>query len=538
VSTVYCLCLYSTYRYVHLLLLELKCSAQEGVCEQLLAAVMFSEMLQMISALPLLVKGQGKVALKRGGYLSWAEFGEVDRRKVKHTILYFHGAPGCRFEPVMHSSSSYDKRANECISTGTLENIDKNNHPHDKKTSYDNVDEKSDELDVYAQRGIRLICIERPGFGDSTYLENRTVADYVDDVVEIVNSEEICLCDSSVSPNEKANERLNSDDDSKNGRKSASQMSDVNNISTSSEITLKNGSNSPVKNDEKITEEKKIYVIGYSAGGPYALAMRSLFEKKQLQSCIKNKAESESELQSESGRNSAIKIAAVCVVASSVGAAENIPYRKSTEGEMLNLFFCLPVTLQSVLYSGSISAFLGGLNASLFCLSWFNSLIKMTDFSDGKSKLRNIHVNKSENKSENNSEKSGGDENTGIKERKSNTENNNSEYIENLISKISAIQNAISHSIRIHGGRAMVTDTLTTQWGGRPWGFDLSPVEGDNLPPVLFFYSKEDHTVPPETGVFFCEKTMGCGEPIWLSGGHSCYILHLEQILNELLKYE
>jgi hypothetical protein len=491
---------------------------------------MFSEMFQMISSLPLLVKGQGKVALKRGGYLSWAEFGEVDQFKVKHTILYFHGAPGCRFEPVMHSSSSYDKRANECISTRSL--IDKNNHPQNKKTPYDNVDENSDELDVYAQRGIRLICIERPGFGDSSFLENRSVADYVDDVIEIVNSEEICLHDRSVRSNEEANERLNANDTSGNGHKSTIQMSDVNNVSTSSEIALKNESNSLVK-----TEEKKIYVVGYSAGGPYALAMRTLFEKKQIQYRIKNKAESESGLGSnQAGGSNVIKIAAVCVVASSVGAAENIPYTKSTEGKMLNLFFSLPLRFQSVLYSGSIGAFLGGLNTSLFCLSCVSSLINMTDFSDGKSKARNYREHKSENKS--GDEKDEKIENcTEIKERKSNLETNNFEYIENLIIKITAIKNVLSHSIEAHGGRAMVTDTLAAQWGGRPWGFDLVPLDGDKLPPVLFFYSKEDQTVPPDTGVFLCEKTMGCGEPIWLGGGHSCYILHLDKILDELLKH-
>jgi hypothetical protein len=502
---------------------------------------MFSEMFQMISSLPLLVKGQGKVALKRGGYLSWAEFGEVDQFKVKHTILYFHGAPGCRFEPVMHSSSSYDKRANECISTRSL--IDKNNHPQNKKTPYDNVDENSDELDVYAQRGIRLICIERPGFGDSSFLENRTVADYVDDVIEIVNSEEICLHDRSVRSNEEANERLNANDTSGNGHKSTIQMSDVNNVSTSSEIALKNESNSLVK-----TEEKKIYVVGYSAGGPYALAMRTLFEKKQIQYRMKNKAESESEseseLQSESGLglnqaggSNVIKIAAVCIVASSVGAAENIPYRKSTEGKMLNLFFSLPVRFQSVLYSGSIGAFLGGLNTSLFCLSCVSSLINLADFSDGKSKASNDRENKDKNKS--GDEKDEKIENsTEIKERKSNLETNNAEYIGNLIIKITAIKNVLSHSIEAHGGRAMVTDTLATQWGGRPWGFDLVPLDGDKLSPVLFFYSKEDHTVPPDTGVFLCEKTMGSGEPIWLGGGHSCYILHLDKILDELLKHD
>lgn len=72
---------------------------------------------------------------------------------------------------------------------------------------------------------------------------------------------------------------------------------------------------------------------------------------------------------------------------------------------MLNLFFSLPVRFQSVLYSGSIGAFFGGLNTSLFCLSCVSSLINMADFSDGKSKARHDRENKDEKKSGDEDEK-------------------------------------------------------------------------------------------------------------------------------------
>ena len=71
---------------------------------------MFAETLQFLCAKPLSPKRLGSVILKKGGQLCWAEYGEVEKSKVKHTILYFHGAPGCRFEPMMHSNRRQDKR--------------------------------------------------------------------------------------------------------------------------------------------------------------------------------------------------------------------------------------------------------------------------------------------------------------------------------------------------------------------------------------------------------------------------------------------
>ena len=59
----------------------------------------------------------------------------------------------------------------------------------------------------------------------------------------------------------------------------------------------------------------------------------------------------------------------------------------------------------------------------------------------------------------------------------------------------------------------------------------------NELPPLLLYYSKDDSTVPSDMGLWLSEKTLGVGtEPVWLSGGHSCFILHLDRILDDLIK--
>jgi hypothetical protein len=106
-----------------------------------------------------------------------------------------------------------------------------------------------------------------------------------------------------------------------------------------------------------------------------------------------------------------------------------------------------------------------------------------------------------------------------------------------IASKLSAIDQIITKSLFKYNGKAMTTDTLSTQWEGRPWGFKMTPSPGKKLPPILFFYSKEDYTVPSHTGITLCNEYLGEGkEPIWLSGGHSCFILHLNIILDRLLE--
>ena len=61
--------------------------------------------------------------------LGICEYG-VSKECARHTLLYFHGTPACRLEPCLHSDAE-------------LENI-------------------------YHTLGVRLICIERPGFGVSS----------------------------------------------------------------------------------------------------------------------------------------------------------------------------------------------------------------------------------------------------------------------------------------------------------------------------------------------------------------------------------
>ena len=471
---------------------------------------MFTETLKIMNAQPILVRRVGNIVLERGGNLCWAEFGETDKKKVKHTILYFHGAPACRYEPIMHSCSSYDKRSFNTTMMSPLE--------HNESHSLGSVDvnksvEVTGELDVYTQRGIRLICIERPGFGDSSFVEDRTVADYVDDVVEVTQSKEFGL---------------------------SANFNDI-------------------ENAEASTASKKrsnVYVVGYSAGGPYALAMRSLFRKKQIEfikkqrlalknsldyskradrySVVKSddvlvgdvkdnfrmvKTTEEDAEEEDYDDDNIVEIAVVCVVASSVSAADDIQYRKSLEGMTLNLFFSLPLSVQANFYSMSIGTFLYGLRGFVYCLSRYYDIKRKNFINDGNEEMKYYEDNRVINLSSN---------------RENENENERS-TLSTVLSKLSAIDQIITRSLSKHDGRAMTTDTLAAQWGGRPWGFKLTPNQGEKLPPILLFYSKNDSTVPAHTGITLHNKILGDGEPIWLSGGHSCFILHLNTILDKML---
>ena len=484
---------------------------------------MFTETLKIMNAQPLLVRRVGNTVLERGGNLCWAEFGETDKKKVKHTILYFHGAPACRYEPVMHSCSSYDKRSFNATTMRPLQ--------YNESHSLGNVDvhksvEVTGELDVYTQRGIRLICIERPGFGDSSFVEDRTVADYVDDVVEVTRSKEFGLTE-NFTGSEKAE---------------------------------------PFTASEKRTS---IYVVGYSAGGPYALAMRSLFRKKQIEyvkkqrltlksnldysksadrySVVKNddvvvgdvkdnfrmvKIMEEEAKEDDNDDDNIIEIAGVCVVASSVSAADDIQYSKSLEGITLNLFFSLPLSVQANFYSMSIGTFLYGIRGFVYSLSWVYDIKKKNFINDGSEEMKYYEDNRVINLSSNRKNEN----------RNKNENENERSTLSTVLSKLSAIDQIITRSLLWHDGRAMATDTLAAQWGGRPWGFKLTPTPTPTpnqsekpLPPILLFYSKSDSTVPAHTGITLHNKLLGDGEPIWLSGGHSCFILHLNTILDKMI---
>ncbi len=81
------------------------------------------------------------VQLRDGRSLAWAEYGDPAGKPV----LYFHGFPGSRLEPAF----------------------------------------AGDEL---ARVGARLIAIDRPGFGRSTFQPGRRLLDWPDDVASFANS--------------------------------------------------------------------------------------------------------------------------------------------------------------------------------------------------------------------------------------------------------------------------------------------------------------------------------------------------------------
>lgn len=66
-----------------------------------------------------------------------------------HLVLYFHGSPGYR----------------RFLTSQQIESF---------------LDEKYSSL--------RLICVDRPGFGDSDEKPERTLTDYADDIVELLNA--------------------------------------------------------------------------------------------------------------------------------------------------------------------------------------------------------------------------------------------------------------------------------------------------------------------------------------------------------------
>lgn len=76
------------------------------------------------------------------------EYG-VNRHHAKITLVYFHGTPACRYEPSLHS------------------------------------DQHQGEHSIYEYHKIRLICIERPGFGVSTPVtRSYSVNDFARDILE------------------------------------------------------------------------------------------------------------------------------------------------------------------------------------------------------------------------------------------------------------------------------------------------------------------------------------------------------------------
>jgi pimeloyl-ACP methyl ester carboxylesterase len=401
--------------------------------------VNMNEILRIICAKPLICKKDNILKLRRGNTICWAEFGEINKSKIKHVLFYFHGTPSCRFEPMLHST--LPKALNVNNHSNPTSSTDYSSNNSDNSTDQTNI---TDALNAYKQKGIRLICIERPGFGLTSYKDERNLDNFVDDVVEAIGSKEMNLFDNY---NDDYN-KINSDADGL----IETALSDIKKTS--------------IKNID-------IYAMGFSAGGPYALSMRYLLQEKL------NKVRLPCTLKG------------VAVIASSASIHDNSSYQKSMEGKILNIFFSLPVKIQGIFYSGGIYGIFVSLNVSIYALSGFRYTIGL--FSNNGNKMS----------------------------------------ITDTIEKLKTIKYVLNNSYAKEGSRSVVKDTLILQSKTHPWGLNLT---SKNEIPLLLYYSKNDYTVPYQTGIWLAGKTLGEGkEPVWLNGGHNCMFLNLNQILDDLI---
>ena len=348
---------------------------------------------RFLKSKPLRCYLQSSLTLTSGKALHWSEFGETDRSKIKYTILYMHGTPMSRLEPMIHSALSTT--------------ADTYNHS-----------------EVYKQKGIRLCCFERPGFGlTSPSIESRRVVAHVKDIKEAINHPSFQL-----------------------------------NYSCAN----------------------KVYAMGFSAGGPYALACRYLLSDY---------------------------LTGVAAIASSVSAHMDTEYASSTRGRVEGLFFMLPFSIQTLCYRIAVNITLLGiytLSAIIQHATLLNSLLDLDPF-------------------------------------------DNKQYIEEkdaILSKLAAVISLIKESVS-QGYESITIDTYIAQSPSISWGFDIplcppssshTNPASSSLPPLLLYYSKEDTTVPYSAGERLSQRLLGKGaEPVWLSGGHGCFILHLDRILDDLM---
>lgn len=143
-----------------------------------------------------------------------------------------------------------------------------------------NLHSSGNNDNVYEKLNMRLYCFERPGFGESPLYTNRNVEEFVNDVAEALESGDIDL---------------------------------------------------PLAN-------MKVINIGYSAGGPYAIAFHKLFPQKVFSTAI---------------------------IASSVSAHMDKVYGQSFRGKLESLFFSSPVVFQDAFHFASIQIFLFTIKAPI-----------------------------------------------------------------------------------------------------------------------------------------------------------------------------
>ncbi len=88
------------------------------------------------------MKTDNRLALADGRMLGWAEFGSPDG----HPVLYFHGAPSSRLEPLLVGD------------------------------------------DVWRRAGLRVIAADRPGMGRSDFQPGRSLCDWPEDAVALADA--------------------------------------------------------------------------------------------------------------------------------------------------------------------------------------------------------------------------------------------------------------------------------------------------------------------------------------------------------------
>lgn len=257
------------------------------------------------------------------------------------------------------------------------------------------------DKNIYFERKIRLCCFERPGFGNNPITPTRKVADFVDDIKIALDSQEF-----------------------------------------------------------DIRPDSKFYVIGFSAGGPYALAVRSILAKR-VKRCA--------------------------VIASSVSSFEDSIYGKSYRGQLEQLFFSLPFSVQTNCYKFTIQSF-------CFFVTVARKAIQTNAF-------MSFYDTKS------------------------------------IDLKLSAIIDILQESTKL-GFSGITQDTIVNQSASNPWGFSLhsnGSLDTEALPPVLMYYSKTDNTVPVSAGVRLSKLLTG-GDPVWLDGGHLCWYFNLQRVIDDCIE--
>ena len=230
---------------------------------------------------------------------------------------------------------------------------------------------------------------------------------------------------------------------------------------------------SEVLKTKNIAHISKVLNIGYSAGGPYAITFHKLFPSKVM---------------------------ATAVIASSVSAHMDHLYLNSFRGQCEKIFFHCPSFIQEIFFSISINSFLFFIDTSIFLLRGLKLMPSkfVTD-------------------------------------------------IDKILIKLDCLRCVIRESIRQNGVKGVMIDTIVTQSENHSW-YNTNDIPDDSevintsskedllVPPVLLYYSKEDTTVPWITGVRLREQMKSTHQINFIDGGHACFYLNLDKILQDLIK--